>query len=317
MLHITFETTAHGGEREHIKIVKPGPLLERDARCAMAISTNHTWTYTGYLQSRGVGGTNTGTTVLDGLVRARELGEVVANHLRLDLNRVEDLHRATRPTSTFRPCRLYETPRERTHLAVVDTDDRADHLGDDDHVTEVGLHDRGLFVRGSLLLCLAELLDQTHGLALETALEPPAGTRMDDLCDKRGSMRDSCLRLISAAVNVPQRTGNRYMSAQIGHGGTGHTHLLVAEVQKLVELDTTVRERAERPPLLEVGGDLGVGNGGISLHIAPENAPSALPRLPSHTNIAATLTILRMSLAVLRRGLEGSLLSPGRLWDGV
>ena len=47
-----------------------------------------------------MGGTDTGTTVLDGLVRARELGEVVANHLRLDLNRVEDLQDPDRSTST-------------------------------------------------------------------------------------------------------------------------------------------------------------------------------------------------------------------------
>lgn len=35
--------------------------------------------------------TNTGTTVLDGLVRDGELGEVVADHLGLDLDAVEDL----------------------------------------------------------------------------------------------------------------------------------------------------------------------------------------------------------------------------------
>ena len=68
-----------------------------------------------------------------------------------------------------------------THLAVVDADDGADHLGDDDHVTEVGLHDRRLFVGERLLLRLAELLDEAHRLALETALEPTAGTSVDDL----------------------------------------------------------------------------------------------------------------------------------------
>ena len=94
--------------------------------------------------------------MLDGPVRARELGEVVADHLGLDFDRVED-------------------------FAVVDTDDGTDHLGDDDHVAEVGLDDRGLFVRGRLLLRLAELLDQAHGLALETALEPTAGAGVDDL----------------------------------------------------------------------------------------------------------------------------------------
>ena len=115
--------------------------------------------------------------MLDGLARARELSEVVAGHFWLDLNGVEDLKRTTSVNS---PALICPTT-ERTHLSVVDTNDRANHLGDDDHVTEVGLDDRGLFVRGRLLLRLAELLDQAHGLALETALEPPAGTSMDDL----------------------------------------------------------------------------------------------------------------------------------------
>ena len=79
-----------------------------------------------------------------------------------------------------------------THLAVVDADDGADHLGDDDHVAEVGLHDRRLFVRGRLLLRLAKLLDQTHGLALKTALEPPAGTSMDDLQGEGGEYEGDC-----------------------------------------------------------------------------------------------------------------------------
>lgn len=43
------------------------------------------------------------------------------------------------------------------------------------------------------------------------------------------------------------------------------THLFVGKVKELVELDATVGEGTEGPPLLEVGGDLGVGNGGISL----------------------------------------------------
>lgn len=94
--------------------------------------------------------------MLDGPVRARELCEIVADHLRLDLDRVED-------------------------LAVVDTDDAADHLGDDDHVAQVGLDDGGLLIGGSLLLGFAELLDEAHGFALETALEAAAGASVDEL----------------------------------------------------------------------------------------------------------------------------------------
>ena len=47
--------------------------------------------------------------------------------------------------------------------------------------------------------------------------------------------------------------------------GDGLAYLLVAQVQELVELNAAVGEGAERPLLLEVGSDLGVGNSGISL----------------------------------------------------
>jgi hypothetical protein len=85
----------------------------------------------------------------------------VTNHLGLDLDLVELLSR-------------------------VDTDDGSDHLGDDDHVTEVGLDEVGLLVGLSLLLGLAELLDQAHGLALETAVEPSAGTGVDEVAELLG-----------------------------------------------------------------------------------------------------------------------------------
>jgi hypothetical protein len=51
----------------------------------------------------------------------------VANHLRADFDAVED-------------------------LAVVDGNDGADQLGNDDHVAEVGSALGGLLVRGSVLL---------------------------------------------------------------------------------------------------------------------------------------------------------------------
>jgi hypothetical protein len=43
-----------------------------------------------------------------------------------------------------------------------------------------------LLVRLGLLLGLAELLDQAHGLALEAAVEPPAGTGVDDIAQLFG-----------------------------------------------------------------------------------------------------------------------------------
>lgn len=116
-------------------------------------------------ETRRVGGTDTWPTVLDGLVGDGELAEVVASHFGLDFNLVEG-------------------------LAVVDTDDGADHLGDDDHVTEVGLDGRRLLVGLGLLLGLAELLDETHRLPLETALELPAGTRVHEVDELEWNVED-------------------------------------------------------------------------------------------------------------------------------
>lgn len=113
-----------------------------------------------------VGGTDTGTTVLDGLVGDGELSQVVANHLGLDLDLVE-------------------------LLAGVDADNAADHLGDNDHVTQVRLDKVGLLVGLGLLLGLAELLDQTHGLALQATVEAAAGAGVDDITELlRGEVKE-------------------------------------------------------------------------------------------------------------------------------
>merc|ERR1719300_394395 len=99
-------------------------------------------------ESGAVGGSNTGPTVLNRLVGDGELAQVVPNHLWLDLNLCED-------------------------LAVVNSNNGAGHLGDNDHVPEVGLHYVGLLVGGSLLLLLPQLLDQGHWLPLESPGELP------------------------------------------------------------------------------------------------------------------------------------------------
>ena len=75
-----------------------------------------------------------------------------------------------------------ESRAEHAHLSVVNVDDGANHLGHDNHVTQMSLNDGGLLIGGSLFLSLAELLDEPHGAPLEAALEPAARTRVDDLC---------------------------------------------------------------------------------------------------------------------------------------
>ena len=103
----------------------------------------------------GVGGSDTGATVLDRLVCDGELAEVVSHHLGLDLHLVKG-------------------------LAVVHAHDGSGHLGDDDHVSQVGLDDVGFLVGGAFLLLLAELLDQGHGLALQAAGELPADSEIKE-----------------------------------------------------------------------------------------------------------------------------------------
>jgi hypothetical protein len=92
--------------------------------------------------------------VADGGVGERELAEVVANHLGLHLDEV-----------------VAET--------VVDADLRAEHLGEDDGVAEVGLNDAGLLLANGLGLGLGEALAEV--LVDGAALEAAAGTGVNEL----------------------------------------------------------------------------------------------------------------------------------------
>ncbi len=84
------------------------------------------------------------------------LSKIVSNHFGLDFNRVE-------------------------HFSIVNADYRSNHLGDDNHVTEMGLDDSGFFVGRSLLLGFSEFLNETHWPAFETTLEPTTCTGRDEL----------------------------------------------------------------------------------------------------------------------------------------
>ena len=65
-------------------------------------------------------------------------------------------------------------------LAAVDTNDAADHLGHNDHVSEVCLDEVGLLIGLGVLLGLSQLLDQTHWTALEASVESAAGAGVED-----------------------------------------------------------------------------------------------------------------------------------------
>ena len=104
---------------------------------------------------------NTGPSVLDRLVTDAELAQIEPHHLRFDFDLVE-------------------------LLARVDADDRADHLGHDNHVTQVRLDEVGLLVGLCGLFGFTELLDQAHRLALEAAVEAAAGAGVDDVAELFG-----------------------------------------------------------------------------------------------------------------------------------
>ena len=110
-------------------------------------------------------GADAWAAVLDRLVADAKLGQVVARHLGLDLDLVEG-------------------------LAVVHADDRADHLGHDEHVAQVRAHGVGLLARRRLLLRLAQLLDERerlmcfvgvgvtgNGVSIRTVVQLPAWRR--------------------------------------------------------------------------------------------------------------------------------------------
>jgi len=88
-------------------------------------------------------GSQTGATVGNRLVGKGELTEVMAKHLRLDFDVDED-------------------------LAVVDTGDGANHLGQDDHGAQMGLDGLGLLTVLKALLVLAQLLEEGGNLAQES-----------------------------------------------------------------------------------------------------------------------------------------------------
>lgn len=98
----------------------------------------------------------TGSTVSDGSVCDGELTQVVANHLGLNLNIVE-------------------------HLTVVDTNDGTDHLGNDDHVSQVGLDNSGLLVLRSSQLGGSQLGNETHRLGAQTTRKSSSDTGTAEL----------------------------------------------------------------------------------------------------------------------------------------
>lgn len=66
-------------------------------------------------------------------------------------------------------------------LAGVDADNATNHLGDNNHVSEVRLNEVGLLVGLGLLLSLAQLLDEAHGLSLQASVDPAPSTGVNNI----------------------------------------------------------------------------------------------------------------------------------------
>ena len=90
------------------------------------------------------------------VLRNTEFSQIKPHHLRLDLHLIE-------------------------FLARVDPNNTANHFRYHNHVSQMCLHQLRLLVGFGFLLGFAEFLYQTHGLTLETAVKPAAGTSMDDV----------------------------------------------------------------------------------------------------------------------------------------
>ena len=126
-------------------------------------------------------GTDTGSTVLDWLVCQREVSQVESDHFWLDFNLVEG-------------------------LAVVDTDDGADHLWNDDHVAQVSLDNRWLLIWRCFLLGFAQLLDQGHRLALQAAREASAGSAVHQLAQLLVRHVQELIQIDSAVCEFSEST---------------------------------------------------------------------------------------------------------------
>lgn len=129
-----------------------------------------------------MGSSDTRSSVLDWFVGNGELGEVVTDHLRSDFDLVEN-------------------------FSVVDSDDGADHLWNDDHVSQMGLDWSWLLVCRSVLLGLSELLDETHWLALESSLELSSRSSVDNVHQLFGREVEKRLEINSSELESSEGSG--------------------------------------------------------------------------------------------------------------
>jgi len=89
-------------------------------------------------------------------------------------------------------------------FARVDSNDASNHFWYNNHVTKVSLDKIGLLVRLGLRFGLAELLDETHGLALQATVEPPTGTGMDNIAKLFGGEIEELIEINAAEAELAE-----------------------------------------------------------------------------------------------------------------
>ena len=81
-------------------------------------------------------------------------------------------------------------------FAAVDPNHATNHLGHNDHVPQMSLNKVRFLVGLRFLLGFAQLLDQTHGSALEAAVEPAACAGVNDIAELFGGKVEKSRRSI-------------------------------------------------------------------------------------------------------------------------
>lgn len=137
-------------------------------------------------------GTDTWSTVLDWFVCDGEFAQIVANHLRLYFNLVES-------------------------FTIVHTNNGANHLGNDDHVTEMGLDGLGLLHWSGFLLGLLQFGQKSHWLSLHATGQLSTRTSREQFHQILGALVEELLEVDASVRKLSEGTLLGLLSFFFGH----------------------------------------------------------------------------------------------------